>query len=53
MDEIGSMLSAGGQPMIDRSLLAAKADEIDSTIKRLLRAAAAGALEQRHKKRRI
>lgn len=80
LDEIGSILSTGGQLIIDRRMLAAKADEIDGTIKRLqamskglrhaaacpapshgecatfqrlLQAAAAGALEQRHKKRRV
>jgi DNA-binding transcriptional MerR regulator len=79
LDEIGSMLSADGQ-MIDRRMLAAKADEIDGMIKRLqamsnglrhaaacpapshgecptfqrlLRAAAAGALEQKSRKRRV
>lgn len=80
LDEIGSILSAGKQLIIDRGMLAAKADEIDGTIKRLqamskglrhaaacpapshgecatfqrlLQAAASGALEQRHKKRRV
>jgi DNA-binding transcriptional MerR regulator len=77
LDEIRSMFSADGEPSIDRTLLAAKADEIDRTIrrlkamsnglrhaaacpapshaecptfKRLLRAAAAGALERRQDK---
>lgn len=80
LDEIGSILSAGKQLIIDRGMLATKADEIDGTIKRLqamskglrhaaacpapshgecatfqrlLQAAASGALEQRHKKRRV
>lgn len=35
LDEIGSMFSADGKPSIDRSMLSAKADEIDATIKRL------------------
>lgn len=35
LDEICSMLLPNGQPSIDRELLAAKADEIDSMIKRL------------------
>jgi DNA-binding transcriptional MerR regulator len=35
LDEIGSILSAGGQLIIDRRMLAGKADEIDGTIKRL------------------
>jgi DNA-binding transcriptional MerR regulator len=35
LDDIGSMFSAGGQASIDRRMLAAKADEIDETIKRL------------------
>lgn len=35
LDEIGSMLSPNGKPSIDRPLLAAKADEIDRTIKQL------------------
>lgn len=73
LDEIGSMFSADGRPSIDRRQLAAKADEIDATVRRLkamrnglrhaavcpapshaecptfqrlLRAAAAGSLEQ-------
>jgi len=77
LDEIGSMFSSDGKPSIDRRLLAAKADDLDATIKhlramrnglrhaaacrapshaacptfqRLLRAAAAGAFEQRRKK---
>ncbi len=75
LDEIGSMFAADGKPSIDRKMLAAKADDLDRTIKRLkamsnglrhaavcparshaecptfqrlLRAAAAGALERRH-----
>jgi DNA-binding transcriptional MerR regulator len=35
LDEIGSMLSPGGGPAIDRQLLSAKADEIDRTIRQL------------------
>ncbi len=35
LDEIGSMLSPNGGPAINRQLLAAKADEIDRTIKQL------------------
>lgn len=83
LDEIRSMLSPQGAPAIDRGLLAAKADELDATIKqlqamsrglrhaaacpapshaecptfrRLLRAAASGALERRrqdHELRRV
>lgn len=36
LDEIRAMLTPGGQPDIDRRLLAAKADELDRTAKRLL-----------------
>jgi DNA-binding transcriptional MerR regulator len=35
LDEIQSMFSPGRPPNIDRRLLAAKADEIDRTVKRL------------------
>lgn len=35
LDDIQSMLTPGGAPEIDRRLLAAKADEIDATIKQL------------------
>lgn len=35
LDEVHSMLSPKGAPNIDRQLLAAKADEIDQTIKQL------------------
>jgi DNA-binding transcriptional MerR regulator len=35
LDEIRGMVTADGQPNIDRSLLAAKADEIDAKVKRL------------------
>lgn len=76
LDEIHSMLSPHGAPTIDRQLLAAKADEIDATIRqlqamsrglrhaaacpapshaqcptfrRLLKAAASGALERRRR----
>ena len=35
LDEIRSMLSPNGGPVIDRKLLAAKADEIDATIRQL------------------
>jgi Predicted transcriptional regulators len=36
LDEIRAMLTPGGQHDIDRRLLAAKADELDRTAKRLL-----------------
>lgn len=35
LDEIGAMFAPDGRPSIDRRLLAAKADAIDATIKRL------------------
>jgi DNA-binding transcriptional MerR regulator len=35
LDEIGRMFTAGGKPRIDRKMLAAKADELDGTIRRL------------------
>lgn len=35
LDEVGSMLSPAGAVSIDRQLLAAKADDIDATIKQL------------------
>ena len=35
LDEIGAMFSPDGSPSIDRRMLAAKADDIDATIKRL------------------
>ena len=35
LEEIGSMFSPDGRPSIDRRMLAAKADEIDGTIRRL------------------
>lgn len=35
LDEVHSMLSPDGSPRIDRQLLAAKADEIDTTVVRL------------------
>ena len=35
LDEIRVMFSPDGQPSIDRRLLAAKADEIDATVRRL------------------
>jgi len=35
LDEIRTMLTPGGQPDIDRSLLSAKADELDRTARRL------------------
>lgn len=35
LDEIGRMLAPGGRPRIDRNMLAAKAEEIDQTIRRL------------------
>ncbi len=77
LDEIRAMFTPGGEPRIDRGLLAAKADEIDRMVKRLkamseglrhaaacaapshaecpsfqrlLKAAAAGALENRQKR---
>lgn len=80
LDEIGSMFSPEGRPSIDRRMLVAKADEIDSairrlramsnglrhaaacpapshaqcpTFRRLLRAAAAGALQRRPKSARL
>jgi len=36
LDEIRAMLTPGSQPDIDRTLLAAKADELDRTARRLL-----------------
>ncbi|MFT3735082.1 MAG: helix-turn-helix domain-containing protein [Rhodocyclaceae bacterium] len=35
LDEIARMFAADGQPDIDRQLLAAKADELDATIRKL------------------
>jgi DNA-binding transcriptional MerR regulator len=35
LDEVHSMLSPNGRPNIDRQLLAAKADEVDTTIRQL------------------
>jgi DNA-binding transcriptional MerR regulator len=35
LDEVHSMLSPNGRPNIDRKLLAAKADEIDATVRQL------------------
>lgn len=35
LDEIARMFRSGGRPRIDRRLLAAKADELDETIRRL------------------
>lgn len=35
LDEIRGMFSSGGEPSIDRQMLAGKADEIDRTIRRL------------------
>ena len=35
LDEIGRMFAADGRPRIDRKALAAKADELDRTIRRL------------------
>ena len=35
LEEIGTMFGADGQPSIDRRMLAAKADELDATVKRL------------------
>ncbi|HYX62881.1 MAG TPA: MerR family DNA-binding protein, partial [Burkholderiales bacterium] len=36
LDEIALMFAAGGKPRIDRQMLAAKADELDRTITKLL-----------------
>lgn len=36
LDEIGLMFAPDGRPQIDRKLLAAKADELDKTIRRLI-----------------
>ena len=33
LDEIGRMFAPDGRPRIDRSMLAAKADELDATIR--------------------
>ena len=35
LDEIGRMLGSGSNPLIDRELLVSKADELDSTIRKL------------------
>ena len=35
LDEIHAMLSPQGEPLVDRQVLAAKADEIDATIRQL------------------
>lgn len=35
LDEIGRVFKPGGRPNIDRSALAAKADELDATIRKL------------------
>jgi DNA-binding transcriptional MerR regulator len=35
LDEIARMFGAGGEPAIDRRMLAAKADELDMTIRKL------------------
>ncbi len=35
LDEIGAMLTPNGRPDIDRQVLAAKADELDATIRQL------------------
>jgi DNA-binding transcriptional MerR regulator len=35
LDQIASMFSPDGRPSIDRSMLSAKADELDATIRRL------------------
>lgn len=35
LDEIRTMLSPGGEPLVDRQMLLAKADELDATIKQL------------------
>lgn len=36
LDEIARMLGSNGRPRIDRQLLAAKADELDSSIRKLI-----------------
>jgi DNA-binding transcriptional MerR regulator len=36
LDEIGRMFATNGRPRIDRALLAAKADDLDQTIRRLI-----------------
>ncbi|WP_063533756.1 helix-turn-helix domain-containing protein [Burkholderia sp. MSMB1589WGS] len=36
LDEIASMFDAQGRPSIDRAMLAAKADELDGTIRKLI-----------------
>lgn len=36
LEEIGRMFGAKGRPRIDRKLLAAKADDLDGTIRRLI-----------------
>ena len=36
LDEIGLMFAPDGRPQIDRKLLAAKADQLDETIRRLI-----------------
>lgn len=80
LDEVHSMLSPNGQPNIDRKLLAAKANELDATIrqlsavrrglrhaavcpapshaecptfKKLLKAAASGALDRQQRNREL
>jgi DNA-binding transcriptional MerR regulator len=35
LDEIGRMFASNGQPRIDRGMLAARADELDRTIRKL------------------
>ncbi|MFX7992933.1 MerR family DNA-binding protein, partial [Acinetobacter baumannii] len=35
LDEIGRMFAPDGRPRIDRKMLAAKADELDRTLRRL------------------
>lgn len=35
LDEIAQMFTSGGRPQIDRAVLAAKADELDGTIRKL------------------
>src|SRR5690606_38763744 len=35
LDEIGRMFAGNGRPRIDRKLLAAKADDLDATIRKL------------------
>src|SRR3954465_1593941 len=57
LDEIATMFTPDGRPRIDRQVLTAKAEELDTTIRklstfrRILRAVASGAGASRKKKR--